>query len=90
VVVATVVVVVGTAVVVVAAVVVVVAAVVEVVAAVVAVVAGGSVVVSGGAEVEEAAIVESVLSEQPLNSTSTRSTTADLTHPLYGADSDTQ
>jgi hypothetical protein len=57
---------------------------------VVVVVAGGSVVVSGGAEVEETAMVVSVLLEQPLSRTATRSTTADLTHPLYGADSGTQ
>jgi hypothetical protein len=91
VVVAAVVVVDGAAVVVVAAaVVVVVAAVVVVVATVVVVVAGGSVVVSGGLEVDEAAMVDSVLLEQPPNRTSTRSTAAGLTHPLYGANSGTQ
>lgn len=84
VVVAAVVVVVGAAVVVVGAVVVVVGAVVVVVAtAAVVVVAGGSVVVSGRVEVEDAVVVEAVLSEQPARRISTRSTPADLTDPLY-------
>jgi hypothetical protein len=83
-------VVVAAVVVVVGAAVVAVVATVVAIAAVVVVAAGGSVVVSGGVEVEETAMVESVLSAQPLNRSSTRSTTADLTHPLYGADSGAQ